>query len=103
MVQPGHPVSYGGTWTGMNETRVVTCPVGYGDGYMRAMSNKAEVLIRGRRYPIIGNICMDQFMVNIGWDTAYNNDEVVLVGNQEDESISVEELQNGQERYLMKF
>ena len=60
--------------------RVVTVPVGYGDGYFRALSGTAEVLIRGKRYPVVGRICMDQIMVNIGWDSAYNGDEVVLLG-----------------------
>src|SRR5690606_13544147 len=72
VVLPGHAVSYGSTWQAEEMTRVVTVPVGYGDGYFRSLSNKGEVLIRGRRYPIIGRICMDQMMVNIGWETAYN-------------------------------
>ena len=80
VVQPDHPVSYGSTWQSDVMTRVVTAPVGYGDGYFRSMSNKAEVIIRGKRYPVVGRICMDQLMVNIGWETAYNNDEVILLG-----------------------
>lgn len=92
VVKPGHPVSYGGTWTPDAETRVVTLPVGYGDGYMRSMSNKAEVLIRGQRYPVVGTICMDQMMVNIGDGTAYNDDEVVLIGKQGEEEIKVSSL-----------
>ena len=94
VVQPDHPVSYGSTWQSDRLTRIVTVPVGYGDGYFRAMSGKAEVIIRGKRYPVVGRICMDQLMVNIGWESAYNNDEVVLLG--EDEStgakISCEDL-----------
>jgi len=66
--------------------------VGYGDGYFRALSNRAQVLIRGRRYPQVGAVCMDQMMVNIGWDTAYNGDEVVLIGCQGSECITVEEV-----------
>jgi alanine racemase len=80
VVQPDHPVSYGSTWQSDRLTRIVTVPVGYGDGYFRAMSGQAEVIIRGKRYPVVGRICMDQLMVNIGWESAYNNDEVILLG-----------------------
>ena len=83
VVQPGHAVSYGSTWKSEVMTRVVTVPVGYGDGYFRGMSDKAQVIIRGKRYPVIGRICMDQLMVNISWETAYNNDEVILIGDTE--------------------
>jgi alanine racemase len=83
VVKPDHPVSYGSTWRSDRLTRVVTVPVGYGDGYFRSMSGKAEVIIRGKRYPVVGRICMDQLMVNIGWETAYNNDEVILMGEDE--------------------
>jgi alanine racemase len=72
--------------------RVVTVPVGYGDGYFRRMSGRAKVLIRGKRYPVIGRICMDQLMVNIEWDSAYNNDEVVLIGKSGRETITCEDL-----------
>ena len=84
VVKPNHPVSYGSTWQSDHMVRVVTIPVGYGDGYFRRMSDKAEVIIRGKRYQVIGRICMDQMMVNIEWGTAYNNDEVVLMGETED-------------------
>jgi len=92
VVQPGHGVSYGSTWRPARMARVVTIPVGYGDGYFRAMSNRAEVIIRGKRYPQVGAVCMDQMMVNIGWDSAYNGDEVVLLGESGGERISVEDL-----------
>jgi alanine racemase len=92
VVLPGHPVSYGSTWQSDHMVRVVTVPVGYGDGYFRSMSNKAAVLIRGRKYPVVGVICMDQMMVNIEWESAYNGDEVILIGEQGDERILVEDL-----------
>jgi len=92
VVKPGHPVSYGSTWQTDHETRIVTVPTGYGDGYLRAMSGSAEVLIRGKRYPVVGRICMDQMMANIEWDSAYNDDEVVLIGEQGDEAIRCEDL-----------
>jgi alanine racemase len=90
VVKAGHPVSYGATWAPAHDTRVVTIPIGYGDGYPRALSSRGEVLIRGRRHPIVGRICMDQFMVDIGQDSAWNEDEVVLVGGQGDAAITVE-------------
>lgn len=92
VVKPGHPVSYGSTWQSDHETRVVTIPVGYGDGFFRSMSNRAKVIIHGKKYPQVGSICMDQMMVNIGWDSAYNGDEVILLGKSQGESITVEDL-----------
>jgi alanine racemase len=92
VVMPGHPVSYGSTWQSDHPVRVVTVPVGYGDGYFRALSNVARVLIRGRAYPVVGRVCMDQIMVNIEWDTAYNGDAVVLLGEDGEELITCEAL-----------
>ncbi len=93
VVQPGHPVSYGSIWQSDHPVRVVTVPVGYGDGYFRGMSGRAEVLIRNKRYPVVGRVCMDQLMVNIEWETAYNGDEVILIGQTENgTTITVEEL-----------
>jgi alanine racemase len=92
VVRPGNPVSYGSEWTPQEPTRVVTLPVGYGDGYGRSMSGKAEVLLGGKRYPVVGRICMDQVMVSIGKDSAYNGDEAVLLGGQGAEAIRIEEL-----------
>jgi alanine racemase len=84
VVKPGHAVSYGSTWQSDHMVRVVTIPVGYGDGYFRSLSNKAAVIIRGKKYPVVGLICMDQMMVNIEWETAYNGDEVILLGEAEE-------------------
>ena len=92
VVKPDHPVSYGSTWQTDHQARVVTIPVGYGDGYFRALSNVAQVMIRGKRYPVVGRVCMDQIMVNIEWDTAYNGDEVVLIGADGGERITCEDL-----------
>src|SRR5262249_6195454 len=66
VVKAGNPVSYGSMWSPVADTRVITLPVGYGDGYMRAMSGRAEVIVRGRRIPIVGRICMDQIMADLG-------------------------------------
>jgi len=92
VVKPGHAVSYGSTWQSDRNVRVVTVPVGYGDGYFRSMSNRAQVIIRGKKYPQVGSICMDQLMVNIEWDSAYNGDEVILLGEADGVRISVEDL-----------
>ena len=93
VTKPNHPVSYGSTWQSDSETRVATIPVGYGDGYFRAMSNQAEVIIRGTKGPQVGRICMDQIVVNLSADgTGYNGDEVILIGKQGDEKITAEDL-----------
>lgn len=91
VVKAGRTVSYGATWTAASDTRVVTVPLGYGDGYPRSLSSRGQVLVRGVRHPIIGRVCMDQFMVDLGPDgSAYNEDEVVLIGRQGSEAISCE-------------
>lgn len=91
--QAGNPVSYGATWAPSRDTRLVTVPAGYGDGYFRALSNRAEVLIRGRRRSVVGRVCMDQMMVDIGPEgEAYNGDEVVLLGSQGKASVTAADL-----------
>ena len=91
VVKAGRTVSYGATWAAGQDTRVITIPIGYGDGYPRSLSSRGEVLVRGQRHPIIGRVCMDQFMVDLGpGGTAYNGDEVVLIGKQGDMAISCE-------------
>jgi alanine racemase len=92
VVKSGHTVSYGSTWQPNHDVRIVTIPVGYGDGYFRSMSNRAQVIIRGKKYPQVGSICMDQLMVNIERDSAYNGEEVLLLGEAGDEKILVEDL-----------
>ncbi len=92
VVKPNHPIGYGSEWQSDHMVRVVTVPVGYGDGYFRSMTHKAQVLIRGKRFPVVGRISMDQITVNIEWGTAYNDDEVILIGEQEGSSVTCEEL-----------
>ena len=92
VIKPNHPVGYGSTWQSDHNIRAVTIPVGYGDGYLHGMTGKAEVLINGKRYKVIGAISMDQIVVNIENDSAYNGDEVILIGSDKDRSITVEEL-----------
>lgn len=80
-VFPGESVSYGRTWRAERETWIATVPAGYADGYRRALSNKGEVLIGKRCYPVAGTVCMDQMMVNLGPQTTINlYDEVTLFG-----------------------
>jgi alanine racemase len=93
VVREGAGVSYGHTWKAPHDTRIVTIPIGYGDGYLRVLSNCGYALVRGIKYPIVGKICMDQMMVDISpQGEAYNGDEVVLIGQQGEESLSVEDL-----------
>ncbi|GAB4301017.1 MAG: alanine racemase [Ignavibacteriaceae bacterium] len=92
VIKPGHPVGYGSSWQSDIPVRAVTIPVGYGDGYFRSMSDKAKVIINGKKYPVIGKISMDQIVVNIGDDSAYNGDEVILLGSEGSETISCEDL-----------
>jgi alanine racemase len=81
ITKPGRPVSYGSLWQAETETRIVTVPCGYADGYFRRMTNRAQVIVNGRKYPQVGRICMDQFMVNVGDDQAKVGDAVVLLGD----------------------
>ncbi|MGX8703301.1 MAG: alanine racemase, partial [bacterium] len=92
-IPEGAAVGYGGSWVAEHPTRIGTVPVGYADGYPRGLSNKGEVLIHGKRVPIRGRVCMDQFMVDLsGLPEAKTGDEVVLLGSQGGETISMEEL-----------
>ena len=79
-VPAGETVSYGGTYTIKKDTNIAVIPVGYGDGYLRTLSNKGFVLIHGKKFPIAGKVCMDQFMVDVGEEAVQIGDEVVLVG-----------------------
>ena len=81
ITQPGRPVSYGSLWQSEVPTRIVTIPCGYGDGYFRRMTNRAQVIVNEKKYPQVGRICMDQFMVNVGNDDAKVGDEVILLGD----------------------
>ena len=91
-VPSGTPVSYGGTFVTARPTRIATIPVGYGDGYPRLMSGKGDVLIRGKRAPILGRVCMDQLMVDVTDIEAEEFDKVTLLGTDGDETISVDEI-----------
>ena len=91
-VAAGTSISYGCTYRTGGPTRIATIPIGYADGYSRLLSNKAEVLIRGRRAPVAGRVCMDQLMVNVGQIPGVEaGDEAVLIGRQGDEEITADE------------
>lgn len=82
-------ISYGRAYYTTTKTKIATVPIGYGDGYSRRLTNRTEVLIRGKRYPVVGAICMDQCMVDVGLNAEVHvGDEVTLIGNDEKESIS---------------
>ncbi|MCD6165878.1 alanine racemase [bacterium] len=92
-VSAGTSVSYGREFITPRTTRIVTIPVGYADGYNRLLSNRGEVIIRGKKYPVVGRVCMDQIMVDVGEDVDVEvGDEVVLWGQQGDVEISVYDL-----------
>ena len=89
----GEGVSYGATYITKQPTRIATIGLGYADGYSRGLSNKGSVLIRGKRAPIIGRVCMDQFMVDVSdIPDVEVEDLVTLVGTDGDQHISVEEV-----------
>lgn len=89
----GCPISYGGTYVTEKETRIATIPLGYGDGYPRSLSSKGYVLIKGCKAPIIGRVCMDQFMVDVtDIPNVTVGDRVTLIGKDGDEEISANDL-----------
>ena len=103
-LEPGRLISYGGTFQTERTCKVATIPVGYGDGYPRGLSNKGWVLIHGKKAPILGRVCMDQFMVDVtDIPGAKALDEVTLVGSDHGASISVEELGSLSGRFNYEF
>lgn len=94
-VPTGFCLSYNRSFQALKPMKIATLPLGYGDGYMRALSNKADVLIRGKRCRVLGNITMDMLMVDItGVENACVGDEVVVVGRQGDEEVTLADLAN---------
>jgi alanine racemase len=92
-LDPGDSVGYGRTWRAPRETSIGLLPLGYGDGVRRGLSNRAEVLVRGRRRPLVGTVSMDNVTIELGADSEVEpGDEAVLIGSQGEESIRAEEL-----------
>jgi alanine racemase len=91
-VAAGEAVSYGLRYRLDRESTIATIPVGYADGYPRVLTERGRVLIRGRRYPVAGTVCMDQFMVDCGDDPVQAGDEVVLIGRQGGDEITGDEV-----------
>lgn len=103
-VEEGTFVSYGGTFETKRRTKIVTVPVGYADGYPRSLSNKGYVLIHGKKAPIIGKVCMDQFMVDAtDIENVKFGDTVTLVGRDGEEEISVDIISELSERFNYEF
>ncbi len=91
-ITAGTRVGYGLTWAAPEDTWIATIPAGYADGFNRLFSNRGRVLIDGRSYPVVGRVCMDQTMVNLGPETAVQvGDPVVLIGRSGDAAITVDE------------
>lgn len=103
-IEDGDSVSYGGTYISEGRRKIATVPVGYGDGYPRSLSNKGYVLIHGKKAPICGRVCMDQFMVDVTEiDDVKFGDKVVLVGRDQEEYLPVEMLSELSGRFNYEF
>ena len=103
-LEPGREISYGGTYVTTKPTRVATVPVGYADGYRRCLSNKFYVLIRGKRAPILGRVCMDQLMVDVtDIPDVTLNDRVILVGKSGSEEITMEQIAAAADSFNYEF
>ena len=100
----GREISYGGTYVTSGTTRVATVPVGYADGYRRSLSGRFYVLIRGRKAPILGRVCMDQMMVDVTDIPGVQlGDPVVLVGRSGSEEITVETIAAAADSFNYEF
>ena len=103
-IEKGTEVSYGGTFVAPKRMQIATIPTGYGDGYPRSLSNKGYVLIHGQKAPILGRVCMDQFMVDVtGIPDVKFGDRATLVGHDGDAYLSIDELANLSGRFNYEF
>lgn len=93
VVRAGSAISYGRKYIAKSDTKIASVPLGYADGYSRLLTNKAEVLIHGKRYPVVGTVCMDHVMIDLGMNSDVAlGDEVVFIGNDGNESITAWEI-----------
>ena len=103
-IPAGTPVSFGGDFVSEHQMRIATIPIGYGDGYPRSLSDTGYVLIRGKKAPIIGRICMDQFMVDVSDIPEVKfGDKVTLIGRDQEEYLPVEKLSELSGRFNYEF
>ena len=103
-IPAGTPVSYGGDFVSEHQMRIATIPIGYGDGYPRSLSDTGYVLIRGKKAPIIGRVCMDQFMVDVSDIPEVKfGDKVTLIGRDQEEYLPVEKLSELSGRFNYEF
>lgn len=103
-IESGTPVSYGGTFVAKEKMKIATIPVGYADGYPRSLSNKGYVLIRGKKAPILGRVCMDQFMVGVTQIEGVSfGDKVTMIGKDGNEILPVEVLSELSGRFNYEF
>ncbi|MBI4418263.1 MAG: alanine racemase [Ignavibacteriales bacterium] len=91
-IRPGESVSYGRKFVATRRTRIATLPIGYADGYTRLLTGKASVLVHGKKFPVVGSICMDQIMVDVGEEAVEVGEEAILIGSQSGETISAWDL-----------
>ncbi|MFC1478056.1 alanine racemase C-terminal domain-containing protein [Candidatus Margulisiibacteriota bacterium] len=91
-VPANFPVSYGATYKTNGPTRVATLSVGYADGYSRRLSNNGDAIIIEKKYPVIGNVCMDMIIVDIGQDNIKIGDEAILIGSYNGNRITAGEI-----------
>ena len=104
LLEAGREISYGGTYVTSRPTRVATIPVGYADGYRRSLSGKFHVLIRGKKAPILGRVCMDQLMVDVtDIPDVQLEDTVVLVGRSGKEAVTVEDIAAAADSFNYEF
>lgn len=103
-IEDGTPVSYGGTYVAQGRRKIATIPLGYGDGYPRSLSGKGWVLIRGQKAPIVGRVCMDQFMVDVTEIAdVMCGDEVTLIGTDGGQTLTMEQLGEVSGRFNYEF
>jgi alanine racemase len=87
-IDAGESVSYGRRFIANKRTKIATLPVGYGDGYSRLLTGKSVVLINGARFPVVGTICMDMMMVNVGDADVAAGDRAILLGKDNGQEIN---------------
>ena len=91
-IPAGHPISYGRRWTPEKDTKIAVLPIGYADGIRRDLTNKGEVLIQGKTYPMVGTVTMDHIMIDVGDDPVKPGDEVVIWGESSQGTIQVADI-----------